>query len=66
MNKEELTLKFTPQAVDQIINVLNYAIRSGGYDTSLVASPLITDIVKQVREQKNPAPVPPVPSQTAE
>lgn len=59
---EELTLKFTPQAVDQIINVLNYAIRAGGYDTSLVASPLITDIVKQVREQKTH----PVPAQTAE
>ena len=59
---EELTLKFTPQEVDQLINVLNYAIRAGGYDTSLVASPLITNIVKQVREQKNP----PVPTQTAE
>jgi len=38
----------------------------GGYDTSLVAQPLITEIIRQVREAKNTAPVPPVPSQTAE
>ena len=38
---EELTLKFTHQTVDQLINVLNHAIKMGGYDTSQVAGPLI-------------------------
>jgi hypothetical protein len=63
---EELTLKLSTQTVDQLINVLNHAIKMGGYDTSLVAQPLITEIIRQVREAKNTAPVPPVPSQTAE
>lgn len=49
---EELTLKFSPQSVDQLINVINFAIKSGGYDTSLIAAPLITDIIRQVRESK--------------
>lgn len=59
---EELTLKFTHQTVDQLINVLNHAIKMGGYDTSQVAGPLITEIIRQVREAKNP----PVQPQTAE
>lgn len=59
---EELTLKFTHQTVDQLINVLNHAIKMGGYDTSQVAGPLITEIIRQVREAKNP----PAQPQTAE
>jgi hypothetical protein len=57
---EELTLKFTYQTVDQLINVLNHAIKMGGYDTSQVAGPLITEIIRQVREIKKS------PDQTAE
>lgn len=49
MNKN-LTLTFTPERVDQIINIINFAIKCGGYDTSLVATPIITEILKQVRD----------------
>ena len=48
MNKN-LTLTFTPERVDQIINLLNFAIKCGGYDTALVATPIITEIVQQAK-----------------
>ncbi len=51
--KKEICLKLDAERSGQLINLLNYAIKVGGYDTALVAVPIITDIVKLNQELEN-------------
>lgn len=51
--KKEICLKLDADRSGQLINLLNYAIKVGGYDTALVAVPFITDIVKLNQELEN-------------
>jgi hypothetical protein len=63
-----LTLNLDPASANALINALEVARRQGDFQVARTAVTVISELIRQDEEfkAKNTAPVPPVPSQTAE
>jgi len=50
--EQKLTLILNPAQANKLIEVLNIAMRTSGYEAAVIAVPIINDLIKQDQEFK--------------